>query len=201
MSSLPPLQLRIVDGLELDERYRQALRPGELMADQKGRARRLPRFFYEIDSNKTAQETLLAPHFALWEFINTDVREARALHGFPRYIPCAVTLLALHLEVLREKVGTFVRIAANGAYRSPAHALSRYASPHNWAAAANIYQIGDEYLDEQEKIERYNEIAAKLLPGLWARPYGHSKGYADDHVHIELGYVTVVPRDGAGEGD
>ena len=199
MSSTPLLSLRVVDGLELDERYRQALKPGEMIYDRHARARRLPRFFYEIDSNKTAQETLLAPHFALWEFINTDVREAKALHGFPRYIPCAVTLLALHLEALREKVGAFVRIAANGGYRSPAHALSRFASPHNWGAAVNIYQIGDDYLDEQEKIERYNEIAIRLLPGIWARPYGHNTGYTDDHVHLELGYVTVVPRDGAGE--
>jgi hypothetical protein len=199
VSSSPFLPLRIVDGLELDERYRQALRPGEIIPDRQGRARRLPRFFYEIDSNKTAQETNLTPHFALWEFINTDAREAKALHGFPRYIPCAVTILALHLEVLRERVGTFVRIAANGGYRSPAHKLTRCASPHNWGAAANVYQIGDEYLDEQEKIERYNEIAMRLLPAVWTRPYGHNVGFADDHMHMDLGYVTVVPRDGAGE--
>jgi hypothetical protein len=199
VSSSPLLPLRIVDGLELDDKYRQALRPGETIKDREGRARRLPRFFYEIDSNKTAQETQLAPHFALWEFINTDAREAKVLHGFPRYIPCAVTLLALHLEVLREKVGMYVRIAANGGYRSPAHKLTKYASPHNWGTAANIYQIGDEYLDEQEKIERYNEIVMRLFPGVWTRPYGHNIGYADDHMHLDLGYVNVVPREGAGE--
>ena len=199
MSSVRSLPLRVVDGMGLDEKYRQALKPGEILRDREGRARRLPRFFYEIDSGKTARETDISPHFALWEFINTDVREAKALHGFPRYIPCAVTLIAAHLELFRKQVGVVVRIAANGGYRSPSHTLTRNASPHNWGVAANIYQIGDEYLDEQEKIERFNEIALKLLPGVWARPYGHSIGYADDHIHLDLGYVTAVPRDAAGE--
>jgi hypothetical protein len=199
MSSVRSLPLRVVDGMELDEKFRQVLKPGETLCDREGRARKLPRFFYEIDSGKTARETDISPHFSLWEFINTDVREAEALRGFPRYIPCAVTLIAAHMELFRQQVGGVVRIAANGGYRSPSHALTRYGSPHNWGAAVNIYQIGDEYLDEQEKIERFNEIALKLLPGLWARPYGHNIGYADDHAHFDLGYVTVVPRDAAGE--
>jgi hypothetical protein len=199
MSSVRSLPLRVVDGLELDEKYRRALRPGEMLRDREGRARRLPRFFYEIDSGKTANETNISPHFSVWEFINTDVREAEVLHGFPRYIPCAVTLIAAHLELFRQQVGVVVRISANGGYRSPSHALTRYASPHNWGAAVNIYQIGDEYLDDQEKIERFNEIALKMLHGLWARPYGHNIGYADDHAHFDLGYVTIVPREAAGE--
>jgi len=195
------LPLRIVDGLELAEKYREALKPAALVADRQGRLRRLPRFFYEVDSRKTAGEIMLAAHFALGEFIEVDVRETGALRAFPRYVPCAVTLLAAQLELFRLQVGAPVRVAANGAYRSPSHALSTHASTHAWATAVNIYQIGDELLDEQEKIERYAGIATKLLPGIWSRPYGHNLGYADDHLHLDLGFVTVTPRDAASETD
>ena len=192
-------RLKVVDGLELDEKYKEALRPAELARDRQGRLRRLPRFFYEIDSRQTARETRLAPHFSVWEFIEVDLRETELLRGFPRYIPCAVALIAAELELFRLQVGTFVHIAANGGYRSPAHELARGASTHSWGAAVNIYRVGDEYLDDQEKIERYSRIATRLLPGVWSRPYGHNVGYADDHLHLDLGYVTVTPRDAAGE--
>ena len=26
-------------------------------------------------------------------------------------------------------------------------------------------------------------------------PYGHDIGQADDHVHLDLGYITLVPRE------
>ena len=86
----------------------------------------------------------LTPNFGLWEFIDVDVREAEPLRRFPRYVPCAVTLLARALERFRDHVGTFVHVAANGGYRSPAHALTAHASPHCWGTAANIYRIGDD---------------------------------------------------------
>ncbi len=201
ISEYRSLPLRIVDGLDLPEKYQQVLRPGALVADRQGRLRRLPRFFYEIDSRQTASEIQMAAHFALSEFAEVDVREAAVLRAFPRYLPCAVTLLAAQLELFRLQVGAPVRIAANGGYRSPGHALSAYASTHAWGTAVNIYQIGDELLDEQEKIERYAGIATKLLPGIWSRPYGHNLGYADDHLHLDLGFVTVTPRDAASETD
>jgi hypothetical protein len=191
--------LTIVDGLRLDERYQKILKPGKLLRDRKGQLWRLPRFFYEVDSWQTAMETQLTPNFCVWEFLSVDVREVELMRSFPRYLPCAVTLLAVFLQVFREKAGTFVRIAANGGYRSPAHALTRYASPHNFGSAVNIYQVGNDYLDTQEKIEFYNNIAVKIHPGVWARPYGHGIGYADDHIHFDLSYVTVVPNEASGE--
>lgn len=191
--------LKIVDGLDLNDEYRRVLRPGELVFDDERKARRLPRFFYEVESLATARETQLAPNFGLYEFIHTDLREDRLLWGFPKYLPCAVTMLAAHLAVLRKQVGTYVHIAANGAYRSPAHALSRNATTHHWGTAANLYRIGDDYLDTPDLIERYSAIIRDLLPGVWIRPYGHTAGFADDHLHIDLGYVTVVPRDSPGE--
>jgi hypothetical protein len=191
--------LAVVDGLKLDEKYRRALKPGEMLPDRRGRLRRLPRFFYEIDSWQTAMKTPLTPNFYLWEFISTDVREAEVIRSFPRYVPCAIMLTAPFLQTFREKIGTYVRIAANGGYRSPSHALTRYASPHNWGTAVNIYQIGNDFLDNQEKIEFYNAIATKLFPTVWSRPYGHGIGYADDHLHLDLGYITLVPNDAAGE--
>lgn len=194
MSDSGTLPLPVIDGLELDERHRQVLKPDETLEDRSGRVRRLPRFFYEIDSWQTAQKTQLTEHFCLWEFLTVDVREAEPLRTFPRYIPCAVTALAAHLELFREAVDTFTHIAANGGYRSPLHALTDGASTHCWGTAANIYRVGDDYLDTQEKIERYARLADKHIPGCWTRPYGNEKGFADDHLHVDLGYMLVVPR-------
>jgi hypothetical protein len=186
--------LPIVDASRLDADRRRALKPGELVRDRAGCAYRLPRFFFEIASWNVARETQLASHFGVWEFLDTDVREDAIVRAFPRYVPCAVALLAAHLETFRLQVGAVVHIAANGGYRSPTHALSRYATPHMWGTAANIYKIGDEYLDNQGAIERYAAVASKTLPGVWARPYGCDVGCADDHLHLDIGYVTTVPR-------
>ena len=195
MSNSSTLPLPVVDALKLDAAHRRVLRPDECLLDSAGRARRLPRFFYEIDSWQSAQKIQLTEHFALWELLTVDVREAEPLRTFPRYVPCAVTALAAHLELFREAVGTLVHIAANGGYRSPRHALTAGASPHCWGTAVNIYRVGDEYLDTKEKIERYARIALKRIPGCWVRPYGPEKGMADDHLHIDLGYMVVVPRE------
>ena len=201
MASQPSLSLKLVDGRDLPEAYRVALRPGELMQDREGRTRRLPRYFYEVPSWEAAMETQLTPHFGLWELLDVDFRESEPMRIFPRYAPCAVALLATHLEVFRDRVGTVVRVAANGGYRSPTHSLSRHASPHSWGTAANIYRIGDEFMDSQERIEKYSKVARETLPGIWSRPFGGGAGFAFDHVHLDLGYVTVVPHDAPGEGE
>lgn len=194
--------LQVVDGLELSAAYRAVLRPGELLRDRHGRARRLPRFFYEIASWEEALETQLTEHFALWEFLNVDVWESELLRSrWPRYVPCAVTLLATHLEIFRREVGTFVHVAANGGYRSPGHRLSTHASTHCWATAVNVYRIGDDMLDTQASIVRFNKTIRKLMPGIYVRPYGHGVGEADDHVHLDLGYTVTVPHAARGEAD
>lgn len=193
------LPLPVVDGLQLDEKHRRVLCPDGVLADQAGRTRRLPRFFYEVDSWQTAQGIQLTENFSLWEFLTVDVREEEPLRTFPRYVPCAVTVLAASLEVFREAVGTFVHIAANGGYRSPKHALTNAASTHCWGTAVNIYRIGDDYLDAQERIERYARVAEKKIPGCWIRPYGSEKGFADDHLHLDLGYILLVPREAPSE--
>ena len=186
--------LAIVDGIRLEKSIRDALLPGRILHDSSGRARRLPRYFYEIPSWDQAMSLQLSPNFALWEFIQTDVREAAALRTFPRYIPCAITLLAASLERFREAVGSFVHIAANGGYRSPQHALSMNATPHCWGTAVNIYRVGDVYLDDRESIERYAAVARQALPGVWTRPFGTGRGQTDDHLHLDLGFVLSMPR-------
>ena len=193
------LGLQVVDGFRLDKARRDALLPGAILADPHGHARKLPRFFYEIPSWEAALDVELAPHFHLWEFIHTDVREAEPLRFFPRYVPCAVTLLAMCLEHLRDAVGAPVRIAANGGYRSPRHQLTCQASTHCWASAVNIYGVGDALLDTRESIERYAGVARAELPGVWVRPYGTDPGYADDHLHLDLGYVIAIPHDAPGD--
>src|SRR5690606_702180 len=97
------------------------------------------------------------------------------------------------LELLRLEAGTYVHIAANGGYRSPGHALSRHASRHCWGTAANIYKVGDTYLDTRGDIEKYAALAQRVLSGAWLRPYGPGAGEADDHLHIDLGYTTFEP--------
>jgi hypothetical protein len=186
--------LPIVDGIRLEKSLRDVLLPGRVVYDGEGHARRLPRYFSEIPSWDQAMAVQLSPNFALWEFIQTDVREAAPLRAFPRYVPCAITLLAASLERFREVTNTFVHIAANGGYRSPRHALSTSASPHSWGTAVNIYRIGDVYLDDRQSIERYAALARHALPGVWTRPFGTERGETDDHLHIDLGFVLSMPR-------
>jgi len=193
MTEARHLGLRIMDGLTLDRRLREVLRPAELVPDRHGRARRLPRFFYEVESWESAKEIQLAPHFALAEFIDVDVREHPDQRGFPRYVPCAVVVLAGALELFRQAVGAKVFVAANGGYRTPSHELSRYATPHTWAAAANVYRIGDARLDTREAIEKYNQVASGLSTAFRTRPYGAGVGAVDDHVHLDIGFVVEVP--------
>lgn len=188
------LPLRIVDGRRLEKRYRDALRPGELLSDAQGQAHVLPRYFYEVPSWDAAMRLQLSEHFALWEFIHTDVHEAAPLRTFPRYVPCAITLLALALEQFRDAVRSFVHIAANGGYRSPGHALTVHATPHAWGTAVNIYRIGDRMLDERDVLEQYAEVAYKSMPGVYVRPFGKRPGFTDDHLHLDFGYVLAVPR-------
>lgn len=197
MSLQPSLPLRVVDAFDLDEPQRRALNPGGRVRDARGRVRRLPRYFYEVGSWEEALATQLTSHFGIWELIDVDFREHPEARRFPRYVPCAVTLLAAQLETLRTHVGSVVRVAANGGYRSPAHQQSETASPHMWATAADIYRIGDELMDSRERVEKHLRVARDVLPGIWTRPFGDGPGFAFDHVHVDLGYVTVVPHEAA----
>ena len=63
-------------------------------------------------------------------------------------------------------------------------------------AAADVYRIGTNILKTKESIERYNDVAEDLSEDVTVLPYGHVTGKnADDHVHIDLGYITVIPRE------
>lgn len=190
MSTLP-LPLVLAD--DLPREVRQVLRPGQTLQDRSGAARVLPSSFLRVDSWSLALETQLTPHVSLWELIGVDVREAPPARSFPRYVPCALLLLAAALELFRLEVDTYVHVAANGGYRSPGHALSRHASRHCWGTAANIYRIGDTYLDSREEIEKYAAIARRVIPGVWVRPFGTNDGEADDHLHVDIGYTVFDP--------
>lgn len=196
-----PLPLRLVDGLTLSEPLRRTHRPDEVVEVEGGARRRLPRYFYEVPSWAAAVETDLTEHFALYEFVSVDVRESAAARAWPRYVPCAVTLLAAHLEVLRVGLGERVLIAANGAYRSPGHGVDagRPLSPHHWGTAVDLYRIGETWLEDEATIDRFRARVQALLPGVWIRPSGEDPGATDDHLHLDLGYVLTVPRDAPDE--
>lgn len=186
--------LRIADAFDLPKEQRELLRPWEFFNTRNGYSHRLPRFFYEVPSWDACRAARLTEHFDLSEFMDVDLHESRELHGWPRYVPCAVTLLAAQLELLRQEVKTYVHISTNGGYRSPAHTLSTHASTHCWGTAANIHRIGDDLLDNAKTIEKYASIARQCMPGVYVRPYGNGVGQSDDHLHIDLGYVEVIPH-------
>jgi hypothetical protein len=191
-----PKSLRPIDGLRLSQEYRALLRPGETETDFVGNVRRLPRFFYEIGSWEEAHEIRFAPHFTLAELMLVDCREASLLLSqFPHYVPCAIVLLAILLENLRREVDAPVFIGANGGYRSPAHQIGGAKSVHAWGTAANIYRIGDTFLSGARSIDKYRAIATSLSPAVFVRPFGREKGQTDDHLHLDLGYADLTPRE------
>jgi hypothetical protein len=188
--------IKVVDAFDLDDELRQLLKPAEMVRDAQGRRHRLPRYFYEIPDHESAISIRLTPHFGLNEFVLTDLKEAPRLQEFPRYVPCAVRVLAFYLEQFRVAAGASVHIAVNGGYRSPSHKLSIGATPHMWGTAADVYRIGTTIVKTKELIDKYNEIAEDLSDDVSVLPYGHQTGQAaDDHVHLDLGYITVVPRE------
>jgi Peptidase M15 len=188
--------LRPIDGLRLAEEYRVLLRPGETEAVANGTVHRLPRFFYESASWEEAHEIRLAPHFTLAELMLVDCREARLLLSqFPHYVPCAILFLARFLEDFRREVDAPVFISANGGYRSPSHQIGGAKSTHAWGTAANVYRVGDTFLSDAKSIEKYRAIAASLSPAVFVRPFGREKGQTSDHLHIDLGYARLTPRE------
>jgi hypothetical protein len=147
-----------------------------------------------VESWEAALDTHISTHFGAFEFLDVDLREAEPLRAFPRYLPCAVVAFAAALERFRDAVGAPVRIAANGGYRSPSHRLSVPTSPHLWGAAVDIYKVGGQLLDDIDRIERYGRIAREAVAGVWVRPAGDEPGTSFDHLHLDLGYLTLVPR-------
>jgi len=191
-----PQQIKVVDAFDLDDELRSLLKPGEMVRDAQGRRHRLPRYFYEIPTHDAAMEIRLTPHFGLNEFILVDLKEAGRLQQFPRYVACAVRLLAFFLEQFRTAAGGSIHIAVNGGYRSPAHKMAMHASPHMWGTAADVYRIGSNILKTKELIERFNDVAEELSDDVVVMPYGHETGKnVDDHIHLDLGYVLVIPRE------
>lgn len=188
-------ELRVVDGLELPEEYRKIYRPGETVLDANGRSKRLPRFFYEVPEKPVAWESQLTSHFALGEFLRVDLKETEALRNYPRHIPCAIRVLATYLERFRELCEGPVFISVNGGYRSVQHRGNRRMTPHSWGSAVDIYRIGSTILSDQDSIERYREKALSLGPEVTVYPYGHGPGETDDHLHLDLGYLLLVPAE------
>lgn len=189
------LDLRLVDGRTFHAGLRRAHRPGEVVRTVDGRERALPTLFYEVPSWEAAVATALTPHFSLYEFVSVDVHEDAAARAWPRYVPCAVVQLATALEVLRVVLDERVLIAANGGYRSPAHGLDGdRLSAHAWATAADLYRVGDVWLEEGGALAELRDVIAEALPGVWVAPFGSGPGETDDHLHLDLGFAVASPH-------
>ncbi len=192
------LGLTIVDGLGLDGEVCELLRPGKVVDDGVTGECALPRWFYEVPSWDTAKNAALTPHFTLHEFMMVDLREDARVRRWPRYVPLGITLLAAHLELLRLEVGTLVWVSANGGYRSPAHSRNRSVGAHSWGTAADIYRIGDEFLDTPERIARAADRLGGLCPALRMRPWGHGPGQTDDGVLRSIAKKDVTDSEEVG---
>lgn len=188
-----PKELKAVDGLKLSAEHRAVLRPGGAVTGPDGTVHHLPRFFYEVPSWEEAHALRVATHFALSELITVDSRESELLlRTFPHYVPCAILALARYLEDFRREVDAPVFVSANGGYRSPSHRVNRGAVPlHSWGTAADIYRVGDTYLNDEKSITRYAGIAASLGAEVFVGSYQEG----DDHLQVDLGYLTLVPRE------
>lgn len=55
----------------------------------------------------------------------------------------------------------------------------------------NVYRIGDTYLDDEKSIAKYSAMADSLGTQVFVRPYEEG----DDHLHFDIGFVMVTPRD------
>jgi hypothetical protein len=187
--------LKVVDAFDLDDELRGIFRPGDMVRDSRGNRHKLPRYFYEIPSEEEAREIRLTTHFYMHEFVGIDLKEHQRLQQFPRYIPCAVRILAFYLQRLREAFGASIHIAVNGGYRSPSHQLSAAATPHMWGTAADVFRIGTNIVKDHEMIDKYGRIAVDLTDDFRVRPFGQENGEVVDHMHLDLGYVTVIPRE------
>ena len=102
-----------------------------------------------------------------------------------------MVLIARYLEDLRRDADGVDRWSARTAVIAP-RLIERNEpkSPHCWATAADIYRVGGTYLDNERSISKYADMAQSLGPQVFARPYTEG----DDHLHIDLGFITVTPR-------
>ena len=188
-----PEPLTVVDARELKGELRDVLAPGEEVKDEAGIVRTRPTHFYRVESWEAAREVTLAPYMSLYEFIDVDVREHPLARQYPRYVPGAVSLLAACLSALRQEFGTYLHVSANGGYRTPAHARSRESSCHSWGTAADIYRVGDDFLNDEETIARYADKIRSVMPGVRMKSYGDGPDETIDHLHLDLGYLVVNP--------
>ncbi len=185
--------LPIVDARELPHDLRELLAPGEEVEDGDGAVRIRPIYYYRVDSWEIARNTTLAPNMSLYEFLYVDLHEHPLARSHPRYVPCAVTVLAAHLSALRQHFGTYLHISANGGFRTKAHAHSDPLSCHTWGTAADVYRVGDDFLEDEETINRYAERIRQVMPGIRIKPFGSGAGETDDHLHLDVGYLVVAP--------
>ena len=105
-----------------------------------------------MDSGSQALETPLSPNFKLWELIGVDVRETPLMRDLP-------ALRSVRGRAAGRRARTVPpgsrHLCARGRQRrlSLAGVCAQPARPRHCWGTANIYRIGDTWLDSREEIE------------------------------------------------
>jgi hypothetical protein len=50
-------------------------------------------------------------------------------------------------------------------------------------------------MDSQRNVERFARIAEGIGQEVFVKPFGASPDEADDHLHLDLGFLHVIPRE------
>ncbi len=170
---------------------RSLLRPGEMVRDAAGTAASPSALLLRSSlATRRRRRSSLTPHFASTSSSSSTSRRRSRLQDYPRYVPCAVRILAFYLERFREAFGASLHIAVNGGYRSPAHKLYAPASlAHVGNRRPTSTAIGTSILNDQESDRAATgKRPRRSADELNVLPYGHDVGKADDHLHFDLGY-------------
>jgi hypothetical protein len=137
-----------------------------------------------------------APHFTLAELMLVDCREARVLLKPVSRItcPCAILLLARFLEDFRREVDTpvFISATAGTARRriklAARKAFMRGARRQISTGSATLFFPMQSPLESMARSRHH-------LVRLFLFDFGHEKGQTSDHLHIDLGFVSLTPRE------
>ena len=140
----------------------------------------------------SAMAVELSPNFALWEFIQTDVREAAPLRGIPA-LRAVRDHAARALSRALSRRGRHVR--AHRGERRLSLAASRAERERD---AAQLGHGGERLSRRRHRISTIAKRSsasprsrARRCPARGRVPSAQHRGETDDHLHIDFGFVAL----------